>query len=160
MCRKNGLTATVTMEVTVTSTMTTTMTEEAVRTITVKFISEGRRSASAAFYATGRNQESGEITVGVGLRQRHNAFIEVSFDLWRIGFDLSPETINRLEQQWLSLCASLPRSMQRKIGSASFGRCFSTFHIPIEQAGDWRGFLTELLSDPASYVDIRLRKSP
>lgn len=133
------------------STMTT---EEAVRTITVRFISEGRRSASAAFYATGRSRESGEMTVCVGLRKRHNGLIEVSFDLWRLDSDLSPETINRLEQQWLSLCASLPRSVQRKIGYASFGRCFSTFHIPIEQAEDWRSFLGAVLSDASSYTPI------
>lgn len=140
--------------------MTITMTEEAVRTITVKFISEGRRSATAAFYATERNRDSGEMTVCVGLRNRHNGLIEVSFDLWRLDSDLSPETINRLEQQWLSLCASLPHSVQRKIGYASFGRCSSSLHIPIEQAEDWREFLQGVLSDPASYVDIRLRKSP
>jgi hypothetical protein len=147
------------------------MTEEAVRTITVRFIDRGRtawdsgrsyqmRPASVAYLTTGRNRESGEITVGVGLRERRNGLVELSFDFWRIDYNLSYAATECLEQRWLSLCVALPRPVRRKMGFAAFGRCFSTFNVPMEQASDWRKFLTKLLGDPASYVDIRARKSP
>ena len=68
----------------------------------VQFDSEWRRLTpeDAARSHTGVNRETHEPSVGIYIVRRPNGLFRIGFDLWRIGANLRPSVIERLENCW------------------------------------------------------------
>ncbi|HWY08228.1 MAG TPA: hypothetical protein VNY24_15310 [Candidatus Acidoferrales bacterium] len=105
--------------------------------------------------ATGFARESREPNVGVYVARRPNGLVRLGFDLARLDVKLTPGAIERLEGRWRGEAASfskpLFRSVQRR---AHFSRSFAQFEIAPERVEQWRGELSAILENPASYETI------
>lgn len=133
---------------------------------TAVFISErkhGQSQKNLAFFSTGRSRTTKQITIGVGVRHRRNGIVNVDLDLWRIDYDLSQDAIDGLCSYWhqLNVRHRLPTKMIRKLegfmGRPQFSATFVSFNCTSEQAEEWKDFLAAVLSNRASYIDIRAR---
>jgi hypothetical protein len=118
----------------------------------------GRTQEQLAHSSTGRSRTTGQLTLGIGIRKRRNGLVIFDGDLYRINLDLHPDAIERLHRHWhdLNTDYSLPKKILRKM-ACHFGKTTIIFDATTEQVDEWREFLNEILTDSASYVDIRSR---
>jgi len=104
---------------------------------------------------TGMSHETKEPSVGVFIGRRQNGLLKLGFDLARIGVNLRQEVVKQMEQRWRDQAAKfskpLFRSVQRR---AHFSRSFAQFEIAPERVEQWRGELSAILENPASYEPI------
>ncbi len=125
---------------------------------TVEFVTKWcgeRRPEKVAYDATGRNAVSGKLTLGVSVRNRNNAMVRFDCDLWRLPFDFHPDALSLLEGYWDLLNLATPERVRARM-EWHFSQTFIQFDVLEEQAGDWREFLTEVLSGRSSYVGLDL----
>jgi hypothetical protein len=120
--------------------------------------SEWRRltAEDAARLHTGVNRETREASVGVYVERRPNDLVRVGFDLWRIGSNLRPPVVERLERRWrqreeVNLSKSMLRSVCRR---AHISRSFARFEISLHRLEEWKSELSAVLSNPESYEQL------
>ncbi len=122
----------------------------------VEFVSKwdhGRQPEQVAHDVTGRDRRTGKLTLAVSVRRRTSGMMRFDGDLWRLPYDLHPRAILLLGAYWDLLNERTPKNMRARM-ERHFSRNTIIFDATKEQADDWREFLTELLSDPTSYVGI------
>jgi len=122
----------------------------------VEFISKrssGRTVERAAHDRTGRDADTGTVRLAIAIRRRNNGMVRFDGDLWRLPYDLSPDAILLLGAYWDLLDEATPKNERARM-NRHFSRNTIIFDATTEQADDWREFLTEVLSNTASYVGI------
>ena len=122
----------------------------------VEFItkrSSGRTVEREAHDRTGRDADTGNVRLAIAIRCRNNGMVRFDGDLWRLPYDLSPDAILLLGAFWDLLNKATPKNERARM-NRHFTRNTIIFDATAEQADDWREFLTEVLSDTASYVGI------
>jgi hypothetical protein len=104
---------------------------------------------------TGFNRETNEVNVGIYATRRPNGLVRVGFDVWRIGANLRPLAIERLENRWRQEATSLSKSLFRSASRRShFSKSFARFEIAPERLEAWRCELESILSNPDAYESI------
>jgi hypothetical protein len=119
-----------------------------------QFGSEWKRATSEdeAHAYTGFDRITLEPSVGVYVTRRPNGLMRIGFDLWRLGVNLQPAVIERLQNRWRKESASLSKSILRSAGRRShFSKSFMRFEISPEQLEGWKAEFESVLSDPASF---------
>ena len=122
----------------------------------VKFISERRygwTQEQLARASTGRNRATGELHLGVSMRNRNNGTVRFEADLWKIDLDFHPDAASLLRDRWQRENAAMPRRIQNRM-QRHFSRTFLQFDVRREQKDDWKDFLMAVLSDAGSYVGL------
>lgn len=117
----------------------------------VEFITNREHALSPermAHRRTGRNIRTGELTLGVSMRNRHNGTVRIEADLIRLPYGLTADAIERLQSHWDAIT---PLKMQARM-QHHFGCTFIQFDTMTEHANDWRELLAMVLSDWQSYA--------
>lgn len=117
----------------------------------VEFITKPEHGVSPermAHRRTGRNVRTGELTLGVSMRNRHNGTVRIEADLIRLPYGLTADAIQQLQSYWDAIT---PLKMQARM-QHHFGCTFIQFDTMTEHANDWRKLLAVVLSDRQSYV--------
>ena len=125
------------------------------------FIQDGERyrrttpEDEASLY-TGVNRETREPHVGIYITRRPNDLVRIGFDLWRIGANLRPSAVERLESRWQTREAvNLSPSMLRAVGRrVHISKSFARFEISLHRVEEWKAELTAVLSNPESYEQL------
>jgi len=122
----------------------------------VEFVTKrsfGRAVEQAAHDATGRDANTGKLTLAIAIRRRPNGLVGFDGDLIKVDFDLSQDAIMRLGDYWEFVNTNTPKHVRSRM-SCHFSRNTIIFDATAEQVNDWREFLTNVLSDMTSYVGI------
>jgi len=109
----------------------------------------------AARLHTGFDHETREPHVGIYISSQ-NGRAKIGFDLWRLGLNLAPAALARLEARWRSDDAVLfsqtaLRTIHRKV---HFSKSFATVVTMPERVEWWRAELESLLVNPESYEQL------
>jgi hypothetical protein len=110
--------------------------------------------------ATGFNRETKEPSVGIYVAPQ-NGRLTIGFDLWRLGVNLAPTVLNRLQSLWHSEDAPLfsktaLRALDRKV---HFSASFVTVVTLPERVAFWTDELVSVLSSPDSFESLERRPS-
>jgi hypothetical protein len=122
-----------------------------------QFGSEWRRATpeDEAHQFTGFDRTPREPSVGVYVTRRPNGLLRIGFDLWRLGVNLQPPLIERLQNRWREEAATLSKSiLQSALRRSHFSKSFMRFEISPERLEEWKCELSAVLSNPESYVQI------
>jgi hypothetical protein len=122
---------------------------------TILFIVKGEygvRPEQLAYIRTGRDRETGQWRVAIGIRNRGNR-MRFHCDLWRLDVEFVPATLALLETRWQTEHRMLPDKVKARM-HRSFSRSHFCFDATAEQTDHWCEFLHELLNDEASYTPI------
>jgi hypothetical protein len=120
----------------------------------VEFVSKwhhGLTPAQAARTLTGRDLVTGELTLGVSIRNRHNGVVRFECDLWRVDLDFHPDALLLLADRWQRENAATPKRMLMRMAQHFGGRTCLMFDVMREHVCGWRDLLTKVLSDPRSF---------
>src|SRR6267143_459152 len=118
------------------------------------FIQDGRKwhrmsCEDEAHGFTGFSRETNEVNVGIYATRRPNGLVRVGFDVWRIGANLRPTAIERLENRWRQEAASFSKPMLRSVSRrAHFSKSFMRFEVSPERVEEWKLELESILSNP------------
>jgi hypothetical protein len=121
------------------------------------FVQDGRRwrrmsSADEAKARTGCDLTTNELNLGVGISQRPNGLLNVEFDLWRLGVDLRPETVERLRARWEREVLGFSKPLQKSVNKrVHFSKSFAVFEIAPAQLEEWKRELAAVLENPESF---------
>jgi hypothetical protein len=115
--------------------------------------SSGRTVERAAHDRTGRDADTGNVRLAIAIRCRNNGLVRFDADLFKLDCDLGQEAITRLWGHWEFVNTKTPKQVRSRM-EQHFSRNTIIFDATADQADDWREFLTEVLSDTASYVGI------
>jgi hypothetical protein len=127
------------------------------------FVQDGRRwrrmsSADEAKARTGCDLTTNELNLGVGISQRPNGLLKVEFDLWRLGSNLRPETVERLRARWGRESSAFSKMLQRSVNKrVHFSKSFAVFEIAPAQLEEWKRELAAVLENSESYEDMEHR---
>jgi hypothetical protein len=104
---------------------------------------------------TGFDRITREPSVGVYVSRRASVLMRIGFDLWRLGVNLRPEVIERLQNRWREQSANLSKSMLRSAQRRShFSKSFMRFEISPEFLEGWKAELESVLSNPGSFEHL------
>jgi hypothetical protein len=104
---------------------------------------------------TGYHRETREPNIGIYVVRRPNGLLRIGFDLWKLGANLRPATIESLDRRWREHAASLSKSRQRSTSRrAHLSKSFASFEIAPECVEKWKAELEVVLSSPDSFEPI------
>ena len=127
------------------------------------FVQEGARwrrmtPQDEAHACTGRDRETDEVTLGISISPRPNGLMKVEFDLFRLGANLRPETIERLRARWAKEASTFSKLLQKSVNRrAHFSKSFAQFEVSPERLEAWKSELSAVLENPDSYEPIESR---
>ena len=125
-----------------------------------QFGTEWRRATSEdeAHAYTGFDGTTREPSVGIYVTKRPNSLMRIGFDLWRLGVNLQPAVIERLQDRWRRESETLSKSMLKSaLRRSHFSKSFARFEISPERIEGWKAELESVLSDPASFETLERR---
>jgi hypothetical protein len=122
----------------------------------IKFVTgwlHGLTPAQVARDLTGRDLVTGELTLGVGIRNRHNGAVRLECDPWKLPFDFHADTLSLLAGRWQRENEAMPKRALRTM-EQHFGRTHFVFDVMKGYTRDWRKFLATMLGNAGSYAEI------
>lgn len=109
---------------------------------------------------TGYSRDAHAPNVGIYIFES-NGRAKIGFDVWKLGVNLTPAVLERLETQWRSDDAALfSKRALRTIGrKVHISKSFVTIMTLPERIEYWRAELESILSDPHSFERIERRST-